>query len=387
MKNVFVIISGDKYPNGDAGAVREHALASLIRDVGYTPLVISMGLSTKFQMKNYDGVSYYSLRYKHQNIFFRALGRLLYNRNLNRILKRLDKSEIKGIMYVSGGRNTLGYVLEFAKNNSINLYHDSVEWYSPEEFVDGEQSPAYQANNALNTKIIGKGWRTIAISSYLYDHFKERCDKAIRIPVIMNVDAIECNLQPSAEGKIKFVYAGSPGTKDYLAEIISGFSMLSNEEIKKVELHIVGVTTEQLVDVCDAKTSDIDRLGSSLIVYGRLPREKAVEKVRNADFSLLLRDETLRYAKAGFPTKIVESLSCGTPPMCNYSSDLSMYLTDEENAFIINGHDAQAVNATIKRILCLDKADFSRIRVNARTTAENYFDYKNYAEEIRELLL
>lgn len=385
MKNIFLIISGDRYPEGDAGAVREHAFASILQDIGYTPIVISLGTSTNFKMKTYDGVSYYSLRYKTQNIVFRALGRLLYNRNLNRILKKLDKSQIKGIMYVSGGINTLGYVVNFAKENSIQLYHDSVEWYSPEEFVDGEQNPAYKGNNILNTRLIGKGWKTIAISTYLYEHFKDRCDNAIRIPVIMNVSDIESNLKPSADSsdKIKFVYAGSPGRKDYLAEIISGFSMLSAVELKKVELHIVGVTVEQLVDICGAKLSDIEKLGQSLIAYGRLPREKTVEKVRMADFSLLLRDETLRYAKAGFPTKIVESLACGTPPMCNYSSDLSMYLVDGENAFIINGHNAQAVNVTLERILCLDKTRFDRIRVNARATAEKCFDYRNYKETVK----
>ena len=387
MKNVFIIVSGNRYPEGDAGAVREHAFALILKELGYTPIVVSMGPSTNFIMKTYDGVSYYSLRYKKQNIIFRVLGRFLYNKNLNKILKRIDKTEIKGIMYVSGGRKTSKFVRKFTLKNSINLYHDSVEWYSPEEFPDGEENKAYQANNRLNTEIVGKGWRTVAISSYLYEHFKDKCDKVIRIPVIMNVSSIEYNLKSSKlDEKLKFAYAGSPGTKDYLAEIISGFAMLSSENINKIELHIAGVTKEQLVSVCKAKVEDIDKLGDALVIYGRLPREKAVQKVREADFSLLLRDENLRYAKAGFPTKIVESLSCATPPMCNYSSDLSMYLFDGQNAFIVGGNKAKDVNETLVRILNFDRNLLPKIRENARKTAEENFDYTKYINVFREFI-
>ena len=158
------------------------------------------------------------------------------------------------------------------------------------------------------------------------------------------------------------------------------------QDITKIKLHLVGVTKEQLVSVCNADQSEIDRLGDNLIAYGRLPREKAVEKVRKADFSLLLRDENLRYAQAGFPTKIVESLACGTPPVCNYSSDLSKYLVDGQNAYIIDGNNAIAVNRTIVRILNSDRGHFRAMRENARHTAEESFDYKKYVDQFSELL-
>ena len=380
MKNVFVIVSGDRYPEGDAGAVREHAFALILKELGYTPLVVGMGATTDFKMREYDGVAYYSLRYKKQNIICRALGRYLFNKHLNSILKKIGRDRIKGIMYVSGGKKSASFVKKYAEKNSILLYHDSVEWFSPEEFADGENNRAYQANNRLNTEIVGKGWRTVAISSYLYSHFEKRCDKAIRIPVIMNVDKIEYSLDPTPGKKTVFAYAGSPGTKDYLSEIIGGFAMLSAEDIAKIEVHVAGVTKEQLVNICGARAEDIERLGNSLIAYGRLPREKAVGIVRGADFSLLLRDENLRYARAGFPTKIVESLSCATPPVCNLSSDLASYLKDGENAIVIGGNKATFVKEAIEKILKLEKGALPKMRKNARKTAEESFDYRNYKD-------
>lgn len=70
---------------------------------------------------------------------------------------------------------------------------------------------------------------------------------------------------------------------------------------------------------------------------------------------MLIRDENLRYAKAGFPTKIVESLACGTPPLCNYSSDLELYLKDRQNSIIANGHTAKDVCEAVKNALCIVK--------------------------------
>lgn len=386
MKNVFVIVSGDRYPEGDAGAVREHAFALILKELGYTPVVVGMGPSTGFEMREYDGVSYYSLRYKKQNIICRALGRYLFNKHLNSILKRIGSAEIKGIMYVSGGKKSASFVKKYSEKNSVPLYHDSVEWFSPEEFADGEKSRAYQSNNRLNTEIVGKGWRTVAISSYLYDHFEKRCDKAIRIPVIMNVDKMEYSLDAAPTKKTVFAYAGSPGTKDYLSEIIGGFAMLSDEDIARVEVHLAGVTRDQLISMCGAKAEDVDRLGDSLVAYGRLPRERAVSLVCGADFSLLLRDENLRYARAGFPTKIVESLSCATPPVCNLSSDLGLYLKDGENAIIIGGNKAPFVKEAVEKILKLDKGVLPEMRKNARKTAEESFDYRNYKDVFKAFI-
>ena len=64
---------------------------------------------------------------------------------------------------------------------------------------------------------------------------------------------------------------------------------------------------------------------------GRVPRPVVLQTLQETDFTVLIRDASLRYAKAGFPTKVVESLMSGTPVICNLSSDLDEYLVDGEN--------------------------------------------------------
>ena len=168
--------------------------------------------------------------------------------------------------------------------------------------------------------------------------------------------------------------------------ILEGFKLLSREDLDKVEIHIVGASKQQLVSVCGVDESVIEYLGNSLMVHGRVPHDEAVRFVREADYTLLFRDASLRYAKAGFPTKIVESLSSGTPPVCNLSSDLGLYLVDGENAYVANGHSFENVKSVLEKAIHTSYQSRAKMRSNARKTAENCFDYSKYTEVFEDLL-
>lgn len=378
-RDTVVVITGNCYPDGDAGSVRQHAFCKLLQQMGYTPIVIGMGKATKFQEAEYDGIRYRSLRYSSNHMIMRTLGRIAFLSNLQRVMRRIDPASLAGIIVVSGGNRVFKWVEAYGCRNGIPLYHDSVEWYSPEEFTMGRFDIGYRNKDNLNRKIIRSKWRVIAISKYLEEHFRKQCIDVIRVPVIMDVSEIQCRTIANCNSpRIRFAYVGAPAKKDFLAEIIRGFSMLAKERIDRIELHIVGVNKEKLISMCGADEDCIVTLGESLIIHGRLPRKEALQWVADADYSLLLRDETLRYAKAGFPTKIVESLSHGTPPVCNLSSDLAEYLTDEVNSFVISGHTAEDVRDTIVRIINRHPLIGDDLRMNARKTAEQCFDANVY---------
>ncbi len=385
-KNKIVIITGNKYPEGDAGAIRQHSFSKIFQSLGYKPIVIGMGEYTNFVEKKYDGISYYSLRYKSNSIVSRVLGRFLFLYNLKGIIRKNRIEEIAGVLMVSGDVKTFRYVKKLKSYYGIPIYHDSVEWYSPEEYRNGKRNYEYKQKEKINTEIIDTHWKVVAISSYLEKHFISKGCKVIRIPVIMDINSIEPNLSENEDKRITFVYAGGPGRKDYLKEILTGFSLLSNEQKKRIKLHIVGVDEEQLIRVCGVQREILSKVRAFSKFHGRLSHNDATSYVRNADFSLLLRDENLRYAKAGFPTKIVESLSLGTPVLCNLSSDLELYLHDKENSIIINGHSPEAMKTAIEKTLLLDRTRLHSMRKNSRLTAEKYFDYKQYVDGLRELM-
>lgn len=380
-----VIITENKYPLGDAGAIRQHSMAKIYKSLGYDVMVVGYGQHTGKTVKEFDGISYTSLKASSENKIIRLLYRLSFGfRAMRYVKRRIKNTEL--ILLV----DTLPYgwrlIEKYGVKNNIKLVHDSVEWYSPEEYANGENNLEYKLKEKTNTQIINKSWSVIAISSFLQKHFEGIAKSVIRVPVIMDTDAINFSVEKSQKSqKTDFVYVGAPGRKDYLKEIVKGFTLLGEQYNGLWQLHIIGVTSQQLIESCQVAQEDVNLLGDSLSVYGRLPHGEAVEWVRKADYTLLLRDAGLRYAKAGFPTKIVESLSCATPPVCNISSDLGDYLIDGENAIISESHNPEALkNALIRAIDC-SAEQRKQMRTSARKTAEENFDYKKYAEDFKKL--
>lgn len=384
--NQAVVITENKYPQEDAGAIRQHAMALILKDLGYEVTVVGYGKYTGKVQKEYDGIKYISLKPKSQNKIIRIIYRLLFGLRAMQYIKK-NVSQPSLILLV----DTLPYawkiIERYAVKQKSTLIHDSVEWYSPEEYENGEKNIEYRLKEKTNTQIINKNWNVIAISSFLQNHFEKLANSVERIPVIMDTDSIEYRIEPEIDSqKVRFVYVGAPGRKDYLKEMAEGFSLLSKETEDSWEIHIIGATKEQLKTKCQISDNTLDSIGEKLFIHGRLPHKEAVEWVRNADYTLLLRDAELRYAKAGFPTKIVESLSCGTPPVCNMSSDLSMYLKDGENAFISESHNPEDLKKALIKAIACSLEQKRKMRISARKTAEENFDYKKYIGEIRALL-
>ena len=242
-----VIITENKYPCEDAGAIRQHATAKIVQSLGYSVTVLGYGKTTRGKVSQYEGVNYISFRPNTTNIWIRIAYRITASIRMFKFFKENCRDASLIILADVAGA-TFKWAAKYSKNKNVTLVHDSVEWFSPEEYKNGEKSRAYRVRDNINRNLVGKGWRVVAISSYLEEHFSKQCDKAVRIPVIMDIDSMECNLEiDDSSKKIKFAYVGSPGKKDYLKNIIEGFEMLSAELLQKTELHIVGVNEEQLV--------------------------------------------------------------------------------------------------------------------------------------------
>ena len=267
----------------------------------------------------------------------------------------------------------------FCKEKNIPLIHDSVEWYSPEEFKRGERDRAYRSKNKLNTEIIDNSFSVIAISSFLENHFKSKGIHTLRLPILCDVGN-STKVKENGE-KLTLFYGGSPGKKDLVGNVLEAAVLLTKEEREKLEIVFVGTTKSLLVDVCGIPKKNIDACAGVLKLCGRVSRAEVLQKMDAADFTILVRNASLRFAKAGFPSKVVESLSNATPILCNYSSDLELYLHDGDNALIAEDHTPEALVKTIRRALALSPEEKSKMSKDALKSAKKYFDYRNYSEQ------
>ena len=267
------------------------------------------------------------------------------------------------------------------KKLGISLIYDSTEWYNACEFRLGILAPEYISNALIVRKMIKKPWKVIAISSFLEEHYKKKKIIVERVPAVMDIQSFPNREEYVPEGKIKVVYAGSPGKKDALYLIVQGVSMLPDVVREKFEFKIIGATKEQYIE----QNGEQD-IPENITFFGRLPRKRVIEELGDANFTTFLRDNNLRFVRAGFPSKLAESMSMGVPVITNLTSDLAMYLRDGENAVIVDGFSSEAYAKALSSVVDMEKGQITEMHKAARETARNNFDYSNYVKNMESLI-
>lgn len=377
------IITYYRYPNGDAGSVRQHSFAKILIALGYEVYVIGMGSYTGNQILKYDNVSYTSFRNAGSSIVCKFHNFLGYSCKLRRFLNAHGKFDL--LLVIDLPLAAMKGAEKYAKENECILIHDSVEWYSPEEFRLKWFSPEYFRKDLKNRFFFKKPWRIIGISTFLSDHYRNKGLKTIRIPVILDISNSELKKECPTD-KTLIMYAGNPLAKDYFDQIIGAIETIDKEIREKIELQIYGISDSQFQKSFSISNQRWIELKKTVHCMGRVPRETVMDALSKAHYTILIRDPDKRYAKAGFPTKIPESLSTGTPVICNLSSDLGLYLQDEENAIIVRGQSPESIKAALERAVLIPEDKRTEMQKSAFETAKRFFDYNIYTSELGDFI-
>lgn len=369
-----------KYPNGDAGSVRHEKLAVMLKQLKHEVLVVGLGVYSDYQIKTSNEIDYVSLRLKDSGLFGKIKTRLNYWINLKRVIESYHPDVI--IMDDMRPRVTIK-IKAYCKKNSIRLVHDSVEWYSHQQFKLSVFSPAFISKNIMNRFLIDKTFKVIAISQYLTKYYKAKGIHCINIPIVISNDDLVADKELS--DTIQITYAGQAGKKDYIDIILSAMALLSEDERRKLQFHIIGCSLEQIKN-CGISKQTFNTVLPSLKIWGRVPRETVLDQLKKTDFTILIRSQHQRYAKAGFPTKAVESLSHSTPIIANITSDLALYLEDGYNAFIVRDCSVQAVAEQLKLVINTPLSQRKIMCEEAYFTAKEKLHYEKFLNDFEEIL-
>lgn len=376
----ILLCSYFKFPDGCAGAIRHEKFAQMLKSLGHDVVVVGIGKCNYFKMDIYKNIEYTSLRYDTLGYLGKIRTRLKYWNNLRNIIEEYGPDCI--IMDDLRPWVTI-QLKQYSKTRDILLIHDSVEWYSKQQFILGHFSPTFINKNIINKYLIDKNCRVIAISQFLMRHFETKSIECVNIPIVVsNEDLVSDKL---LENEINITYAGQAGKKDYLDVIISAMTRLSKEELKKVRLHIFGCSEYQMIKNGIPKKY-IDMLRSSLVIHGRVPRTEVLKVLLKSDYTILIRSEVQRYAKAGFPTKVVESLSHSTPVIANITSDLGQYLVDGYNSLVVPESSVDALLNVLKRAISMPLVQREIMCKNAYETALSKFHYKNFLDQLNYII-
>ena len=356
-KEVILYVGGFELPDKNAAAQRVVGNAHALKELGYEVIFLNRTKTCngKKEKREYFGFTTIDVQKKGWGYYVSAKG----------IKKAVKEYKVSKIICYNYPAIALRSIIKLCKKRGIKCYADVTEWYEIKGNPIKKAIKGFDVSlrmEKLHKKVDG----VIAISQYLYDYYNKSV-KTVKIPPLVNVKDEKWTPLPklSVENETVFSYVGSPSARKEKLDLIAR-SVENLSKKKKARLIVVGVTKEQYQEMYSTKIES-----RAVEFLGRVPHETAVKIVKTCDWTIVIRDN-VRFVRAGFPTKVVESISCGTPVIANRFSNVQDYLTDENG--ILFDKEEELYQA-------LEKACEEKKKID-----NGIFDYSNYLEEFEKLL-
>jgi len=377
----LLIVTDNLFPKGSALASRLISFCRLFKDLGYDIHVITARSVDKTNVDKIIDNKDYTYEVVSTNRSDR-LQSFIGNENL---VKRVDnylKNNKVDLVFSTSLNTTFSKVLKVVKKYNKKIILEQCEWLDSSSFGLGKFDPRFIMTRLNLTKHYLKVNGVISISRLLDDYYKEKGVKTIRIPSIIDAKNREFNLNSNKE-YIRLVYTGNASkSKELLKPIVE--ALASNEEfINNYKFDIYGLNENQYFNNIGRDDMLIEKTNNCVTVHGTVDQKKIEDILLNSDFQIFIRPNR-KSSNAGFPTKLCESMSSGTPVISNITGDIGLYLKDGYNGYVSNGIDKESIIAVFDKVL--KNKDLNTMRKNARETALNGFDYSNYLDEVKELI-
>lgn len=383
--DTIIIFFNIQLPEGSAAATRAVAWGQLFKAAGYSPVLLGVNYNKEDITEGYyKNIPYYLINFLElQNKGLKSIKRNnILRKKVSAFINELNKKVTIKAIVLGNPEYEVKWLLKEKRLTGIPVIPDVVEWYDFSRFIG-----PFAIYKFLKNRITLRYWNVqcrnlICISTLLEKYYKGRKCNVIRIPTILNTQDFlaDLNARDSSE-RIVIAYAGSPAKKDLILNMAKAIACLSKEERRKVQLNIYGTDLEGFRRLgLDEKI--LNSLGESLKCFGRVSHSEVKRQLAVADYTVLLRPNK-KYANAGFPTKVGESMAMGVPVIANITSDLGKYLHDGIEGIICDDESPEACAKAIRKALSIDESQRKMMRKNARRQAEESFDYRNYIKPVQ----
>lgn len=388
------------FPDGDAAAARVLGIGKALRDQGHS--VVFLGIEKSFRATGdrkveHDGsVSTFS-GFKYRSPAPMRRGSFAKMRRLSSILvgssiigrlgaEETDGGRIDAVIAYQPSSILILRLLNWCNERAIPLICDSVEWYDRKHMLGGRFGPLALDSELRMRKTQHLADGVLVVSRYLEDYYSQDGQPTIRVPPLIDIsDAVwskGSNSSPTLGLSLAFV--GNAGQKDLLVNAIRGLALLG-KDAHECRTIIVGPSQEEVRRNLGRDADLLGDLAGTLHFTGRLPHPEALRHLMQTDYSILLRPNA-RFAHAGFPTKLVESLAMGVPVICNLTSDIGLYVIDGQEGIIVKDSSPEAFADGMRRVLALSSDNRATMRRFARIRAEQSFDYRIWVDPLRKFL-
>ncbi len=388
MSKSVVYIGGFELPDKNAAAHRVVANAKLFHSLGYKVTFVGVeksnsAINNELVEFKVDDFTFYKKSQKYPTTIFEWFGFITDISFLKRFIEEDLNNDVAIIIAYNYPAIALKKLIAFSKNKNIKMVADITEWYVAQGnifFRIIKEFDTFLRMKIYHKKLDG----LITISRFLTEYYKKH-PNVLELPPLIDKKApkwraIEINKSKTeTDESIKLIFVGSPGNgqKDRIDYIIKLLSLAKNS-IRKFELTIIGISKEQFLQIFGTDAIP-ENVVDQIYFFGMMPHLEALEYIKKSDFSLLIRNKNL-VNTAGFPTKFVESISCGTPVIANSTSNIDKYLIEDGLGVLIDDSNQTNMLNSLIDALKIDNDRMSQLRDNCKNF--NKFYYTFYTVEL-----
>ncbi|MGR2667471.1 glycosyltransferase [Vibrio campbellii] len=318
---------------------------------------------------------------------------------------KYPRGSIDWLRFICGDKATIAYIKE-NKPDTVVLYNypaiasirihnlckkhrgevisDITEWYSSVSKNFLRQVIKWFDTN-IRIKLVARlNNRIITTSQYMTNFYESKGHSCLELPTLYDGESLASKVVSSrkSEGseKVKLIYFGSPfdksvakydnsQVKERLDKIISA---VSENYIKyNLCLDVYGVSKNDFLEVYPNYNDIIEKISDSVVFHGRVSHNDLISYISESDYSIFFRDDT-RVNKAGFPSKLAESITLGIPVITNNISSLKKYNNVEGINLFSTGNETLELGALLSKRQ-------KKIEIDT-----NYFDFRNYKEDAKK---
>lgn len=393
-KGTIIYIGGFELPDKNAAAQRVVGNAKLLREIGFQVILIGMHKESdsKILEDEFYGFKSYSLHYpKSQKDWLKYLAEFKFYKKIIE-----ENKNVHSLIFYNLPSFSMARLIKYSKKRNIKTFSDCTEWYvtpdkkSIKNFIKDIDIKLRMFH--YHKKITG----VISISKYLNDYYEKQKVNTFMLPPLVDLKDEKWNQSMSKNenrNKIRFAYVGIPFAvhdlsyvklaKDRIDLIIENLYQFYSRGEDFI-FNIIGLTKENFLRAYPDFESKLKEMNNIVIFNGKLPHLESIKLLTESNYSIFFREDTLMN-NAGFPTKFVEAISASTAVITNESSNISDFLVDGKNGFLLRTRDIENIDNVMQKVFNLSKEDQEIIEKYTKKN-NGIFDYRNYINPMSKFI-
>ncbi len=396
--NTIVYIGGFELPDKNAAAQRVVANAQIFKQLGYRVLLVGLSKDRPADGNLYPadsgkaGIEAWEMGYPDNS--WEWLRQIISVAALRKLLLETKVRKLDAVICYNHPAISQWRIAKLAQKHQAVAVADCTEWYAKRRWrsLTGAMKNLDVAlrMHFINPRMDG----LITTSPFISDFYRPHGIPIVEIPTLMAPpETLPVPAIDRSDGRTKLFFAGTGFDKATVAESSDGmkdrldwvFAILHRAKLLGARFHmdLFGVDQAQYMELVPEQKEILKAMENDITFHGRQPREILLQVLPRAAFSIFFRKST-RTNLAGFPGKLSESISYGTPVITNPMPSSSQFMNDGQTGYLLDASDIDQVAK--KLVAVFDQPDAVINSMKSDCYSSDIFHYRSFISPVAEWL-